>query len=82
MRVNCVAPAATDTGLFMRVSERAPDPEALRARVGASTPLGRLGRGEEVVDTVMFLLSEAAGYITGAVVPVDGGLAARRPWTA
>ncbi len=80
VRVNLVAPAATDTGLFMRVSARAPDPEALRTQVGAATPLGRLGRGSEVVDTVMYLLGDAASYVSGAVVPVDGGLAARRSW--
>jgi NAD(P)-dependent dehydrogenase (short-subunit alcohol dehydrogenase family) len=80
VRINLVAPSATDTGLFMRVSQRAPDPEAVRRQVAANSPLKRLGRGEEVVETVLFLLGDGAGYISGAVVPVDGGLALRRSW--
>jgi NAD(P)-dependent dehydrogenase (short-subunit alcohol dehydrogenase family) len=80
IRINLVAPGATDTGLFMRVAERAPDPGALRAQVAASSPLRRLGRGQEVVETVMFLLGDAGAYISGAVVPVDGGHALRRSW--
>jgi NAD(P)-dependent dehydrogenase (short-subunit alcohol dehydrogenase family) len=80
VRINLVAPSATDTGLFMRVSQRAPDPEALRRQVAGASPLRRLGRGDEVVETVLFLLGDGAGYTSGAVVPVDGGLAMRRSW--
>ena len=80
VRINLVAPSATDTGLFMRVSQRAPDPEALRDQIAAASPLKRLGRGAEVVETVLFLLGDGAGYVSGAVVPVDGGLAMRRSW--
>jgi NAD(P)-dependent dehydrogenase (short-subunit alcohol dehydrogenase family) len=42
---------------------------AFRAR----HPLGRFGKAEEVAETVLFLLSEAAGFITGVALPVDGG---------
>jgi NAD(P)-dependent dehydrogenase (short-subunit alcohol dehydrogenase family) len=80
VRINLVAPGATDTGLFMRVSERAPDPEAVRRQVASASPLKRLGRGAEVVETVLFLLGAGAGYVSGAVVPVDGGHAMRRSW--
>jgi NAD(P)-dependent dehydrogenase (short-subunit alcohol dehydrogenase family) len=48
--------------------------------VASSSPLRRLGRGAEVVETVMFLLGEGGSYISGAVVPVDGGHALRRSW--
>jgi NAD(P)-dependent dehydrogenase (short-subunit alcohol dehydrogenase family) len=80
VRVNLVAPSATDTGLFMRVAQRAPDPDALVRQVAAASPMKRLGRGDEVVEAVLFLLGDGAGYTSGAVLPVDGGLAARRSW--
>jgi NAD(P)-dependent dehydrogenase (short-subunit alcohol dehydrogenase family) len=78
VRVNVVAPSATDTGLFVRTAERAGNPEEVKGRVAAGSPMRRLGRGREVVDTVLFLASDAAAYISGTVVPVDGGAAARR----
>jgi 3-oxoacyl-[acyl-carrier protein] reductase len=78
VRVNLLAPSATDTGLFMKFSAQAPDPERLRAQVAASNPMGRIGTGDEVGDAVVFLASDASTYLSGAVIPLDGGLAARR----
>jgi NAD(P)-dependent dehydrogenase (short-subunit alcohol dehydrogenase family) len=78
VRVNMVAPSATDTGLFIRFSEQAPDPEGLRRRIAETNPMGRLGTAQEVCDAVLFLASDQSTYTSGSVIPIDGALAARR----
>lgn len=78
VRVNVVAPSATTTGLFMRMTGEADDPEAIRKMVAGNMPMQRLASPEEVAEAVLFLLSDASSYTSGAVLPVDGGLAARR----
>jgi 3-oxoacyl-[acyl-carrier protein] reductase len=49
-------------------------PEDKRALLGSQVPVGRIGTVDEVAAAVTFLASEPAAFITGAVVPVDGGL--------
>ena len=66
--VNVVAPGPIQTAMLDKLSEK-----QLEAIVGA-VPLGRCGTPADVAAVVGFLTSEAAGYITGAVIPVDGGL--------
>jgi NAD(P)-dependent dehydrogenase (short-subunit alcohol dehydrogenase family) len=78
VRVNVLAPSATDTGLFIQVSDQAPDPDAVRARVAATNPMRRLGTAEEVCDAAVFLASDRSTYLSGTVLAIDGGLAARR----
>lgn len=78
VRVNVVAPSACESGLFMRMAAAAPDPDAVVRSVARHNPMGRLGTEAEVAETVAFLVSPGAAYISGAVIPVDGGLAARR----
>jgi NAD(P)-dependent dehydrogenase (short-subunit alcohol dehydrogenase family) len=65
---NVVAPGPIVTDMTDAVSE------ARRAELSSAVPLGRFGTAEEVAATVGFLASPAAAYITGAVIPVDGGL--------
>jgi NAD(P)-dependent dehydrogenase (short-subunit alcohol dehydrogenase family) len=78
VRVNVVSPSACDAGLFLRTAERTGDAEGLKRMVAARVPMGRLGTADDVCDAVLFLASDASAYISAAVVPLDGGLAARR----
>jgi NAD(P)-dependent dehydrogenase (short-subunit alcohol dehydrogenase family) len=78
VRVNVVSPSACETGLFLDMVSRAPDPEAIKRMVAERTPMGRLGTAEDVVETIVFLASPDSSYISGTTVPLDGGLAARR----
>ena len=65
--VNVVAPGLIDTGMTRTL------PEDVRARSLSRTLLGRVGQPDEVAALVRFLCSDAAGFITGTVVPIDGG---------
>ena len=49
-------------------------PDARRAEIVGQVPLGRYGTAEEIAAAVTWLASDAAAYVTGAVIPVDGGL--------
>lgn len=69
IRVNAVAPGVIPT----RLSEMLVQTPEIREAVEAGTPMGRLGRVEEVAEAVCFLLSERSSYTTGHVLTVDGG---------
>ncbi|MDA2811831.1 3-oxoacyl-[acyl-carrier-protein] reductase [Nocardiopsis sp. RSe5-2] len=66
--VNVVAPGFIETDMTAAL------PEERQAEIKKSVPLGRYGSTEEIAKAVRFLASEDAAYITGAVIPVDGGL--------
>lgn len=66
--VNVVAPGFTETDMTAAL------PEARRAEILAAVPLRRMASPAEVAAAVTWLASEGAGYVTGAVIPVDGGL--------
>ena len=66
--MNCVAPGFIATDMVMAV------PEDALAKVIGHIPVGRLGEPEEVARVVDFLVDPDAGYITGSVVDVNGGL--------
>jgi NAD(P)-dependent dehydrogenase (short-subunit alcohol dehydrogenase family) len=69
IRVNAIAPGAIDTPMAASVKM---DPKVLEGTL-AMIPLHRMGKAEEVSNTVLFLVSEASSYMTGSVVVVDGG---------
>lgn len=75
IRVNTVSPGTIDTPMLrrdlsgMNTSEAA----AFMERVEGANALGRVGEAQEIADVVVFLCSDAASYVTGADVPVDGG---------
>ena len=68
VRVNAVRPGLIDTGIH--ASGGRPDRAAV---LGAQTPLGRPGSADEVAQTIVWLLSDAASYVTGALLDVSGG---------
>jgi NAD(P)-dependent dehydrogenase (short-subunit alcohol dehydrogenase family) len=70
VRVNAVAPGLIDAGMSDAIYA---DPEVRRLRSGR-VPLGRLGTAQDVADTVLFLGSEKAAYVTGQTLAVDGGI--------
>jgi len=74
VRVNAVNPGVVVTELHT-VSQAVADYPAFLERSKSTHPLGRPGTPEEVATTVLFLLSEEAGWITGATLPIDGGRA-------
>ena len=67
--VNAVAPGCMETDMTAAM------PEAAKTATLAAIPMGRMGAAEDVAKAVAFLASEEAGYITGQVVAVDGGMA-------
>jgi NAD(P)-dependent dehydrogenase (short-subunit alcohol dehydrogenase family) len=76
IRINCICPALVETELVRGLFENAPDPEAVRRSRIEQIPLGRLGQPEDVARLALFLASEESSWITGAALPLDGGLTA------
>ena len=67
--VNCVAPGFIETDMTSDL------PDAVKEGILGNIPLGRLGQAEEVAQAVAYLASPGAGYVTGSVLNVDGGMA-------
>lgn len=76
IRINAVAPGLTETPLVKTWIAGQPDPEAFRQERETTLPLGRFAQPDEVSEAILFLASDAASYITGVTLPVDGGYTA------
>jgi NAD(P)-dependent dehydrogenase (short-subunit alcohol dehydrogenase family) len=70
IRVNAICPGVIQTGMTERMETRTP---GYFERVAAVSPTGRVGTPEEVADAVLWLCSQAASFVTGHALTVDGG---------
>ena len=73
IRVNCVAPALVRSDIYIAAGMSPGDYARLLEARGAESPLGRVGEPSDVSELVSFLASEKASWMTGLIVPVDGG---------
>ena len=70
IRVNCIAPGFIATDMSAKALNN--DPER-KSKVFSRTPMGKLGDPEDIADAILYLASDAAKYVTGVILPVDGG---------
>ncbi len=77
IRVNCICPGSIDTPLLRYGAAAHGEVEAVLREWGRQHPIGRIGTAEEVAQTVLFLFSDAAGFMLGQPIVVDGGLISR-----
>jgi NAD(P)-dependent dehydrogenase (short-subunit alcohol dehydrogenase family) len=73
IRVNCICPGDTDTAMLRSEARQLGEAEDRFLSDSARRPLGRVGRPEEIAHTALYLASDAASFVTGTAVVVDGG---------
>jgi NAD(P)-dependent dehydrogenase (short-subunit alcohol dehydrogenase family) len=75
LRVNCICPATVDTPFVEGYLEKyhKHEKEAVREQLNQRQPIGRLGKPIEIAHMALYLASDEAGFVTGSVVPIDGG---------
>jgi len=76
IRVNCICPALIETEMALDAMARTPDPAAYRRLRESQIPLGRIGRAEDVANLALYLASDESSWMTGAALPLDGGVTA------
>jgi NAD(P)-dependent dehydrogenase (short-subunit alcohol dehydrogenase family) len=73
IRVNCICPGDTDTGMLRQEAQQLGEREDRFLAESAHRPLGRVGKPEEIAQAALYLASEAASFVTGTALVVDGG---------
>lgn len=73
IRVNAINPGVIDTDMNRRNAKLAADPAAVEEKWRAITPLGRMGTGDEIAQTVLYLASDQSSFVTGVGLLIDGG---------
>ena len=78
VRVNAIAPGflLTNQNRFLLTDEKTGEMTARGKKIIAATPMGRYAEPDELVGTMLYLLSDISGFVTGVVIPVDGGFSA------
>ena len=78
IRVNAIAPGffLTEQNRFLMIDAASGDPTPRGASILNHTPMRRLGEADDLVGTLLWLVSPASSFVTGIVVPVDGGFSA------
>ena len=74
VRANCICPGAIDTPMLRDILAQSPDPAAAEVELAKKHALGRLGSPDEVARMALFLASDDSSFVTGAAIPVDGGM--------
>ena len=77
VRCNAICPAFVEGPMVDEIASGTKDPDTVKNKLALDIPLGRLGEPEEVAKLCVYLLSDDSSFITGADVPIDGGLTAR-----
>jgi len=79
IRINAICPGLIETGMTAPIFTRAREKGTVD-RIGQINPMRRYGNPPEIAAMACFLLSDAASYVNGQAIPVDGGLSASHPW--
>ena len=76
IRVNCICPSVVETDFVKSVFDDSPEGKTAKQARVATIPLGRFGKPEDIAGLAVFLASDESAWMTGAAIPVDGGVTA------